>query len=83
VEALKQIDVLLYPLLRWIIISNKAHIRRLEPHEQIHEMKNSIQFVLLSSTPEREVKFQQFRDMAARKPAVAITLLKKHLNTLH
>jgi len=64
-EDLQKIDPLLYPLLRWILTSNRAHIRPLTEKERIPELKTQYQFVLLSSNPDREAKFQNFKRVAA------------------
>jgi hypothetical protein len=60
---------LLYPLVRWILISNKAHIRKLLPEEELKSMGSSAQFVLLSSTPEKEKKFRAAREKCAANVA--------------
>ncbi len=57
-QQLAALHPLLYPLLSWIVVSNKAHIRQLLPSEEIKEMKGTVQFVLLSSSPERENIFK-------------------------
>lgn len=62
-EHLTKIDVLLIPLVRWIINSNRAHIRKLEPHECVKGMQAAHQFVMLSATPEKERKFRELREL--------------------
>ena len=42
----------LYKLLRFIVASNRSHLVRLKPSEQITEMNTSYQFKLLSNPPE-------------------------------
>lgn len=49
---------LLYPLLRWIITSNRAHLARLKEHEKVNGTGTNLQFMFLSSPPEKERKFQ-------------------------
>jgi len=58
-EHLDANDSLAYPLLRWILTSSRAHLARLKPHERIQEMGTEHQYLLLSSTPSRERKFQE------------------------
>jgi hypothetical protein len=57
IAELNKLDPLLYPLLRWVLTSNRAHVRLLTPSEQMKELKTPYQFVLLSSNPDREKKF--------------------------
>lgn len=52
---------LLFPLLRWIITSNRAHLARLKTHEKITAAGSNLQFMFLSSPPEKERKFQQLK----------------------
>uniref|UniRef100_A0A6B2L8T5 Poly [ADP-ribose] polymerase n=1 Tax=Arcella intermedia TaxID=1963864 RepID=A0A6B2L8T5_9EUKA len=56
-EHLDKLDVLAYPLLRWILTSARAHLALLKPHERIPDVGTDYQFLLLSSTPAREKKF--------------------------
>jgi len=55
------IDRLLFPLLRWIITSNRAYLVRLDPKERITEMGTEYQYMFLSSPPEKESKFQKLK----------------------
>ncbi|XP_041368398.1 protein mono-ADP-ribosyltransferase PARP6-like [Gigantopelta aegis] len=50
---------LAYPLLMWIITSNRSHIVKLPTDRQISCMKTPHQFLLLSSPPAKEAKFQE------------------------
>jgi poly [ADP-ribose] polymerase 6/8 len=52
---------LLYGLLRWIMASNRSHLKKLEKHEQISEMNTSHQYLMMSSPPEKERKFQELK----------------------
>jgi Poly(ADP-ribose) polymerase catalytic domain len=52
---------LLFPLLRWVITSNRAHLQRLAPEEQIPEMQTNMQFKFVSSPPEKEAEFQRLK----------------------
>eukprot|EP01114_Cavostelium_apophysatum_P019380 TRINITY_DN6231_c0_g1_i1.p1 TRINITY_DN6231_c0_g1~~TRINITY_DN6231_c0_g1_i1.p1 ORF type:complete len:564 (-),score=140.41 TRINITY_DN6231_c0_g1_i1:26-1717(-) len=54
-------DKLAFPLLRWIITSNRAHLAKCEPADKIEEMKTEHQYVFLSSPPEKEAKFQRLK----------------------
>lgn len=58
---LDNLHPLLAPLVRWIITSNRAHIRKLLPEEEIKGMNTNHQFVLLSATPEKEAEFKLLR----------------------
>jgi hypothetical protein len=51
----------LYAILRWLVTSNKSYIRLLEPHERIHDMKTEYQFIMVSDSPEKEIRFQQLK----------------------
>lgn len=55
---LDKIDRLLYPLLSWIIYSNRSHIVMLPQDMQFDFMNTRHQFMLLSSPPEQESEFQ-------------------------
>jgi len=58
-RELDSLDLLLYPLLRWLITSNRAHIRRLEPEERLDAITSEHQFVFVSCTPEKEAQFKK------------------------
>jgi len=58
---LDQLDVLAFPLLRWIITSNRAHLAKLEEKDRVKEMVTEHQYMFLSSPPEKESLFQQLR----------------------
>jgi hypothetical protein len=60
-EKCDAVDPLLYMLLRWILASNRCHLKKLEPQEQIREMETPHQYILLSSTPSREKRFQELK----------------------
>ena len=55
------VDPLLYSLLRWILASNRSHLKKLAKHEQITEMKTEHQYCLMSSPPAREKTFQELK----------------------
>jgi poly [ADP-ribose] polymerase 6/8 len=50
-----------FTLLSWIISSNRSHIVRLNNQCLIEEMGTSFQFLLLSDSPEKEEKFQNYK----------------------
>lgn len=69
---------LMYGLLRWIMASNRAHLKKLKPEEQVNEMNTRTfcslqysqltlffckahQYLLLSSPPEKERRFQELK----------------------
>jgi len=55
-EKLDEIDPLAYPLLRWILTSNRTHLEKLQATETIAGLGTVHQFLLLSSTPAHEKK---------------------------
>lgn len=57
--ALDEIHPLCYPILKWIITSNRAHIVPLEPRHSFPNLNTDCQFVMLTSSPEREKAFQE------------------------
>jgi len=60
-KALTKIDCLLFPLLCWIITSNRCHLKQLAPKHQIKAIETGYQFALCTSTPDREREFQDLR----------------------
>jgi len=58
---LDSIDPLLFPLLRWIITSNRAHLAILDEKDRIKEMNTDYQYMFLSSPPEKEAIFQKLK----------------------
>eukprot|EP01080_Neovahlkampfia_damariscottae_P011934 gene11934-5335_t len=55
----KNIGVLCYPFLRWILASNRCFLKKLEGKHKIQQMKTEHQYALLSSTPEKEAIFRE------------------------
>ncbi|XP_064651623.1 protein mono-ADP-ribosyltransferase PARP6-like isoform X2 [Lineus longissimus] len=55
-------DVLGYPLLQWIISSNRSHIVKLPQEKQISFMHTPHQFLLWSSPPAKEAIFRSARE---------------------
>lgn len=60
-EQLFKIHPLAYPLLRWLVASNRCHLKKLTKDEQIKEMNTEHQYLLMSGTPEKEKKFQSLK----------------------
>lgn len=60
--ALDSINRLLFPLLTWIISSNRSHIVKLPPDRQIKFMVTPHQFLLLNSPPAKEALFQAAKE---------------------
>ncbi|KAK2172278.1 hypothetical protein NP493_975g04065 [Ridgeia piscesae] len=60
-QELDQRNILAYPLLQWIITSNRSHIVKLPPNKQLAFMHTSHQFLLLSSPPAKEAIFRAER----------------------
>ncbi|PVD20092.1 hypothetical protein C0Q70_20586 [Pomacea canaliculata] len=57
-----KVDILLFPLLTWIISSNRSHIVKLPSDKLITFMITPHQFLLLSSPPAKEVAFQAAKE---------------------
>jgi poly [ADP-ribose] polymerase 6/8 len=54
-------DPYAYPLLQWIISSNRCHIVKLSPAKQLDFMRTPHQFLLRSSPPAKEAAFNEAR----------------------
>ncbi|XP_065910990.1 protein mono-ADP-ribosyltransferase PARP6-like [Dysidea avara] len=48
-----------FPLMQWILASNRSHIVLLPPEKRIQSMKTDYQFLLVSSPPAKEHAFQK------------------------
>lgn len=57
--ALDKVHILAFPLLRWILTSNRTHLAKLKPSDHITSVPTSHQYLMLSATPARERVFQQ------------------------
>jgi len=66
-SILDDIDPLCFPLLRWIISSNRSHLSPIPSQKKILEMKTFHQYVLCSSNPARERNFREMRMKIASK----------------
>ncbi|KAL6068634.1 Poly [ADP-ribose] polymerase 6 [Balamuthia mandrillaris] len=53
---------LLYPLLRWILTSNRSHLKKIPTKKQITELQTSHQYVLLNAPVDRERRFQELKN---------------------
>lgn len=62
-QFLDEKDTLLFPLFRWIITSNRTHLMPVPEKLRIKELDdNVLQYVMLSSNPEREAVFRSKRE---------------------
>ncbi|XP_044048921.1 protein mono-ADP-ribosyltransferase PARP6-like isoform X2 [Siniperca chuatsi] len=57
-KQMDKIDPLAYPLLQWILASNRSHIVKLPLNRQLKFMHTPHQFLLISSPPSKEARFQ-------------------------
>jgi len=67
-QRLDELDALIYPLLRWVVASNRSHIRLLRVHERIKDIECDEQFLLLTGPLEREQRFQNMKEETRRNP---------------
>ncbi|KAK6179519.1 hypothetical protein SNE40_011853 [Patella caerulea] len=61
-SSLDDRNILAYPLLQWIIGSNRSHIVKLPLDRRILSMATPHQFLLLSSPPAKEAKFLSYKE---------------------
>lgn len=57
--SLDLLHPLAFPLLRWILTSNRTHLAKLKPEETLSSVPTPHQYLMLSATPARERIFQQ------------------------
>ncbi|XP_059191625.1 protein mono-ADP-ribosyltransferase PARP6-like [Centropristis striata] len=62
-KQMDKIDPLAHPLLQWILASNRSHIVKLPPNRQLKFMHTPHQFLLISSPPTKEARFQTARKL--------------------
>ncbi|KAM6937291.1 LOW QUALITY PROTEIN: protein mono-ADP-ribosyltransferase PARP6-like [Xenentodon cancila] len=62
-KQMDKLDHLAYPLLQWILASNTSHIVKLPLNKQLNFMHTPHQFLLISSPPSKEVRFQTARKL--------------------
>ncbi|XP_029378339.1 protein mono-ADP-ribosyltransferase PARP6-like [Echeneis naucrates] len=60
-KQMDKIDPLAYPLLQWILASNRSHIVKLPLNRHLKFMRTPHQFLLISSPPSKEARFQTAR----------------------
>jgi len=60
-EKLDEIDDLIYPLLMWLLTTNRAHLRPLAAREKFPDLGTPHQFVLMSGPVEKETEFQNLK----------------------
>lgn len=58
-ERLERIEPLAYPLLEWVIASNRSHLIQMSETALISSMDTQRQFLLLTAPPEKERVFQE------------------------
>ena len=54
-------DTLAYPLLQWLMVSNRSHIVKLPENRRLSFMNTPHQFLLMSSPPAKEALFQKYK----------------------
>ncbi|XP_077374162.1 protein mono-ADP-ribosyltransferase PARP6-like isoform X4 [Festucalex cinctus] len=62
-KQMDKIDPLAIPLLQWILSSNRSHIVKLPANRQLSFMHTPHQFLLISSPPTKEARFQTARKL--------------------
>ncbi|KAF7224196.1 poly [ADP-ribose] polymerase 6-like [Nothobranchius furzeri] len=62
-KHMDKIDPLAHPFLQWILASNRSHIVKLPLNKQLKFMRTSHQFLLISSPPSKELRFQTARKL--------------------
>ncbi|XP_061578438.1 protein mono-ADP-ribosyltransferase PARP6-like isoform X3 [Cololabis saira] len=62
-KQMDKLDPLASPLLQWILASNRSHIVKLPLNMQLKFMRTPHQFLLISSPPSKEVRFQTARTL--------------------
>jgi len=62
--VLDEISPLAFTLLRWVVRSNRTHLELIPKKRQLKDMKTDLQFNVVSSFPEHERKFQDWKGRA-------------------
>nr|XP_057944193.1 protein mono-ADP-ribosyltransferase PARP6-like isoform X2 [Doryrhamphus excisus] len=62
-KQMDRMDPLAVPLLQWILSSNRSHIVKLPASRQVAFMHTPHQFLLISSPPSKEARFQTARKL--------------------
>jgi hypothetical protein len=60
-ERLEAKDNLAYPLLEWVISSNRSHIVKMDPAHLLAGMDSPHQFILIAAAPEKETIFRGYK----------------------
>uniref|UniRef100_A0AAQ5X384 Poly [ADP-ribose] polymerase n=1 Tax=Amphiprion ocellaris TaxID=80972 RepID=A0AAQ5X384_AMPOC len=60
-KQMDKADPLAHPLLQWILASNRSHLVKLPLNKQLKFMHTPHQFLLISSPPSKEARFQTAR----------------------
>ncbi|KAI6657990.1 Poly polymerase 6 [Oopsacas minuta] len=60
-DRLDSLDQNSFPLLQWVLASNRCHIVKLSPDRQIKSMGTTHQFLLLSAPPAKEAEFRKLK----------------------
>ena len=58
-QNMNRISPLLWPLLRWLVISNRSHLRLLPKNQQFQSVPTQWQFEFITAPPEKEYTFQK------------------------
>lgn len=61
-KHLDERNMLIYPLMQWIIASNRSHIVKLPAERQLEFMHTPYQFLLMSSPPAKEAAFRAAKE---------------------
>lgn len=60
-QQMDNADIHAFPLLQWIINSNRSHIEKLMPNKHIKAMNTPHQYVLITAPPEKEEQFAKMK----------------------
>jgi len=60
-KELKKVDPLIYPLLKWMVTSNRAYLRELKQNEHFRDIGTAHQFFFANASPEKEAEFQRLK----------------------
>jgi len=61
-EYMDGIDIYAFPLLQWVINSNRSHIEKLHSSKHLKLMNTPHQYVLITAPPEKEAAFSAFKN---------------------
>jgi len=50
-----------FPLLQWLVSSNRSHIEKIPPSRHVKSMNTEYQYVLMSAPPEKEQAFKRLK----------------------